>query len=313
MNRTDHLLRSVRDASKLNFHEEHIIIDFGSSHPIALSDLPDDNRIKLHRIDSTNGKWWLTHSFNLGFSLAQSEYILKLDADVLLTPAFSKAMIAQLNESNAHLLCNRLTNQDWGLPNNLFTTNGLFLCKRSSLEALSGFNPYIRGWGWDEIDLYSRFFLAGFPISKLPRIGIELIEHGDAQRETPIENRKFINWYILKASKAKEPRSRMRANNEKNRRIAIASIVKNISWPSLDEYKRSFLQTGALPDLQSVGLFDQNEYEQLLSILARRLLDPSNPTEVIYRMLRRFGVGPYKSSNAEQLLKTCGIDLSLVV
>ena len=316
MNRTEHLVCTAAAVARLPAHSEHIIVDFGSSTPITRADLPNDDRIKLHRVEGPDegpdDKWWLTQAFNLGFSLAQSEYILKLDADVLLTPEFADALLSQLNDSNAHLLCNRLTNQDWGLPDRLFTTNGLFLCKRSSLEAIHGFNPYIRGWGWDEIDLYSRFFLAGFPIARLPHNGLELIEHGDDQREAPIRTNPWRIQAPWITKKAAEPRNRMRAHNEKNRQIATASIVKGLSWPSLADYREAYLNTGSLPTLPKVNLFDQNEYEQLLSVVARRLLNPSHPTEAVYRVLRKLGLGPYAPTTARQLLDACGVDLSLV-
>lgn len=312
MNRSDHLLQSLRASAKLSFHSEHIIVDFDSTIPIRRSDLPDDERIKLYRVDSPDRKWWLTQAFNVGFSLAQSEYILKLDADVLLTAGFFDALFSQLGESGAHLLCNRLTNQDWGLPNRLFTTSGLFLCKRSSLEALHGFNPYIRGWGWDEIDLHSRFFLAGFPVSKLPRDGIEHIEHGDDRREAPLRPDPLRTLAPQITAKAAELRNRIQAQNEKNRQVAIASIDKGIAWPNLSDYREAYLTTGSLPILTKVNLFDQNEYEQLLFVVTRRLLDPSHPTEAIYRALRKLGLGPYAPSNARQILDAFGVDLSLV-
>ena len=312
MNRTDQLLMSARSCADLSFHSENIIVDFGSSVPINRKDLPDDNRIKLYRAESPNGKWWLTQAFNLGFSLAQSDHILKLDADVLLTNEFADGLLAQLNDSNAHLLCNRLTIQDWGLLDRLFTTNGLFLCRRSSLEALHGFNPYIRGWGWDEIDLYSRFFLAGYPTARLPLNALELIEHGDDQRETPISPQPWRIQTPWITATAAEPRNRMHAQNEQNRQIAIASIVKGLTWPSLADYREAYLNTGSLPTLPKVNLFDQNEYEQLLSAVARRLLNPAHPTEAMYRVLRKLGLGPYAPTNARQLLDACGVDLSLV-
>lgn len=312
MNRIDHLLQTTRAITKLSLHSEHIIIDFNSLVPITRKDLPDDDRIKLYRVESPDGKWWLTQAFNVGFSLAKSEYILKLDADLVLTSEFEVALLSQLRSSNAHLLCNRLTNQDWSLPGNLFTTNGLFLCKRSSLEVLHGFNPYIRGWGWDEIDLYSRFFLAGFPIARLPCNGLKHIDHGDDQREATIglsASRKGVFWL---GAKAAEPRNRMKAQNEKNRQVAIASIVKDISWPTLEDYREAYLSTGSLPILPKVNLFEKNEYEQLLYAVTRQLLNPSHPMEAIYRALRKLGLGPYTPSNARQLLDACVVDLSLV-
>ena len=170
MNRTEHLFQQARAVSELRDHSEHIILDFGSTTPISRDQLPSDERIRLHRAESPNGRWWLTHSYNLAFALAKGDYILKLDADIVPSQQFVDRLIERQAITNSHLMCNRLTIQDWNLPSELFTTNGLFFCKTTSLNEIRGFNPYIQGWGWDEIDLYSRFFLAGFPASRIPRM-----------------------------------------------------------------------------------------------------------------------------------------------
>jgi glycosyltransferase involved in cell wall biosynthesis len=313
MNRTSHLIKMAKQISNLSFHIEHIVIDFGSVVPIKRSDLPEDQRIRLHRIENPYGKWWLTHAFNVGFSLSNSDFILKLDADVLLTQRFADELLIKLSESQAHLICSRLTFQDWSLPSELFTTNGLFLCKRSSLEAIKGFNPYIRGWGWDEIDLYCRFFMAGFPIVRLSSNDVVVIEHGDDQREPPIEKISKGMSSFWSNTKCKEPTSRMRAQNEKNRQVAIASMVKNISWPSLLEYRETYFTSGSYPILPKVNFFEQDEYSYLLLVLARMLLNPSPPMEVAYRVLHKLGTGPYTPSSAKKLIDSCGVDLSLVI
>lgn len=313
MNRTEHLQESARAVAGLRGHDEHVILDFGSSIPIRRDQLPSDERIKLHRVESPNGKWWLTHSYNLAFSLAQGDYILKLDADILPSQRFFDRLCEQLDETKAHLMCNRLTRQDWHLPSELFTTNGLFLCKRSSLSRLSGFNPYIQGWGWDEIDLYSRFFLGGFPASRIPRDGLYLIEHGDELREeppfkelyskSPFRNRKLEDidsWRL------------MRAHDDKNRCIAVASVKKNISWPTFDDYYKSYKDCLALPLLPAVSLFEDDQKRQLYPGLARQLINPPHVKEVWYRVLRKFRRGPYSQENAKALLDACGIDFSLV-
>jgi hypothetical protein len=236
MNRAEHLLETAQAIARLRSHNEHVTLDFGSSIPISRDQLPGDDRVKLYRVERPNGKWWLTHAYNLAFALAERAYILKLDADILPSQDFMDKVCEQQARTNAHLLCNRLTLQDWGLPSSLFTTNGLFLCKRSSLVELGGFNPYIQGWGWDELDLYSRFFLSGFPVARLPQDGLSLIEHEDNLREPPVR-RTLSRSIPLPPSKLEEvtPTRRKQAQNAKNRQIAIAYVKSGLKWPSLDE------------------------------------------------------------------------------
>jgi len=313
MNRTEHLLKSAQEVSKLNFHQEHIILDYGSTIPVCRDDLPNDARIKLHRVDSTDGKWWLTHSFNLAFALSQGDYILKLDADTVPSQILADKLLQEFNDTHAHLMCNRLTLQDWSLPSELFTTNGFFFCQRASLEKLGGFNPYIRGWGWDEIDLYSRFFLAGYPVCRIPNDGLRTIEHDDLLREhrLTVHSKKVLTVSKSNFSRLDATR-RMQAQNEKNRLIAVASIKKKIVWPTFKEYLASYSTNAILPTIEKVNLFSANDKQYLIDNLIPRLLQPSHLKHRYWILLKRLNIGPYSIAGADSIFETCNIDLSLV-
>jgi glycosyltransferase involved in cell wall biosynthesis len=313
MNRTEQLLEAAQAVSRLHFHSEHVILDFGSLDPIRRNELPDDNRIKLHRVESPNGKWWLTHAYNLAFALAQGDCILKLDADILPSHDFMVRLCEQHAETKADLMCNRLTLQDWSLPSNLFTTNGLFLCKRSRLAELRGFNPYIQGWGWDEIDLYSRFFLAGFPSSRISQDGLDFIEHNNDVREPPILTTGVRLGGLPQATLDQVSATRrMQAQNEKNRQIAVASIKKQVKWPSLEDYRRAYLESSSLPSLSKVYLFDAKERQSLAAALRHQLLKPSRTENLFWRVAKKIGFGPYTHAGTQALLDACNIDLGLV-
>ena len=313
MNRTEHLLKQARAVSRLRGHEEHVILDFGSTTAISRDQLPGDQRIQLHRVESPNGRWWLTHAFNLAFALASSDYILKLDADILPSQHFIDVLLRQQAATHAHLMCNRLTWQDWGLPSELFTTNGLFLCKKTSLSHVGGFNPYIQGWGWDEIDLYSRFFLAGFSASRIPKVGLEMILHEDDLREHPVSTtsleRSGLPQAILDRVTATR---RMYAQNEKNIQIASASIKKQVRWPSLEDYSKSYQEFSRLPTLSNSSLFDVQEKQSLAVGLRYLLLKPSRKENLRWRVAKKLGFGPYTYANTLALLDVCNIDLGLV-
>jgi hypothetical protein len=313
MNRTEHLIQQARAVSMLRDHEEHVILDLGSTSPISRDQLPDDKRIQLRRVESPNGRWWLTHSYNLAFALASGDYILKLDADILPSQYFMDLLFKQQAATSAHLMCNRLTLQDWSLPSNLFTTNGLFLCKKSSLAQLAGFNPYIQGWGWDEIDLYSRFFLAGFPASRIPQDGLDLIEHENDVREPPIlATGVRLGEHPKTTIDQVSATRRMQAQNEKNRQIAVASIKKQVKWPSLEDYRRAYLESSRLPSLPKVYLFDAQERQSLRAALRYQLLKPSRRENLLWRVAKKIGFGPYTHAATQALLDACNIDLGLV-
>lgn len=313
MNRTCHLRHSVKAAAKMREHIEHIVLDYGSTEEVKRSDLPLDTRIKLCRARNDTGRWWLTHSYNLAFALASGDFILKLDADIILEENYLDLLLKTIAETRAHMLCNRLTLQDWGLPNNSFTTNGLFICKRKSLEEIRGFNPYIQGWGWDEIDLYGRFFLAGYPVSRLPSQGVRVIEHDDEIRDKA-ERDSRINAHGWRLSRHLDVSAERRliAQNEKNKAIAINCITANITWPELQTYRSYFAKSGALVDLPRVSVINEKTKSTLIKQLRWLLLRPSRLQQYVWTVMGWFNCGPYSRKNTNLLLERCNISLSLV-
>ncbi|OYU12431.1 MAG: hypothetical protein CFE38_08165 [Comamonadaceae bacterium PBBC1] len=313
MNRTEHLLKTAQAVSKLDLHNEHIILDYGTTIPISLDDLPKDSRIKLHRAESPDGKWWLTHSYNLAFALSQGDYILKLDADIIPSENLADNLTQVFSKTQAHLLCNRLTLQDWSLPNKLFTTNGLFFCLRASLEKIGGFNPYLRGWGWDEIDLYSRFFYAGFPVGRISRDGLQPIEHDDGLREHSLHVYSTMVYPVSKSELIRiDAKRRMSVQNEKNKKIAVASIENGITWPNFKQYLDYYSVESKLPELQNIILFNVDQKRVLAHNLVYELMRPTRLKNAYWNLLSVFEKGPYSEDGANSILDVCNIDLSKV-
>ena len=104
MNRTERLLQQARAVSMLPGHGEHVILDFGPTTPIQRDQLPTDERIQLHRVESPNGRLWLTHSYNLAFALASGDYILKVDSGILPSQHFMDVLSKQQAATHTHLI-----------------------------------------------------------------------------------------------------------------------------------------------------------------------------------------------------------------
>lgn len=314
MNRTEHLIQSARCAAEVGHHDEHIILDYGSAVPVSRGQLPNDNRIKLFRCEVPSGEWWLTHAYNLAFALAEGEYILKLDADIMLSKNFADQALEAIRNTPSDLMCSRLTLQDWSLPADSFNTNGVFLCRRPALVDVGGFNPYIQGWGWDEIDLYSRFFLRGHSIKRLPLGGVTAISHGNDLRVDKISKPSYRAFYVKRGQLelVGVPR-RLQVQNEKNRQIAIASIIQGACWPALSKYRDAYRLTSQLPPLERRALFRGADKAALMVDLVNRLIRPSRIQRSFWRFLGAIGVGPYTSKGAQDLLAAYNISLSLVV
>ena len=315
MNRKEHIMKTASALSKLQFHQEHIIVDYGSTPSVQRDELPDDSRIKIIKCENPDNTWWLTHSYNLGFALATQPYILKVDADIILKEKFFIELQDSIESDQPDLMCSRLTLQDWVLNSSLFLTNGLFLVKTSTLKSLGGFNPYIKGWGWDEIDLYSRFFLSGGVVKRLPKQGISEIQHSDALREPSIVvASKFIPFLHAICDflfPRITPAGKMKCNNIKNQYISTMFIEEGLySSVPFESYVDSWELSSALPSLpiKKLSLSDDIKFFKLL---VRHLLSLTRVQTVFFIILAFFNLGPIYRENAKKILLRNGIDVSI--
>jgi predicted glycosyltransferase involved in capsule biosynthesis len=195
--RTEHLIQSSRLISLSSIHFEHIIIDWSSNIPIEINLLPNDSRIKLLRVENET-EWWLTRAYNFGIGKAEGDIILKVDADVLLDKVFFDTL--NVNTENICIASSFFGNNfiaDSGL-------SGLFLIKKYYFNLVGGFNEYIRGWGYDEIDLFVRLFTCGMGFQKLNLLGVSSIEHENSKSYSSYSSNDYVNkddfYDLLKVS-----------------------------------------------------------------------------------------------------------------
>ena len=105
-----------------------------------------DSRVKVFQ---TNYEYRWSHGIacNLGISMAQHPYILKLDVDYELRRDFFEQNVP---EENTFI-------QKWSNQN-----TGLFYLKKSMWAAINGFDEDMPFWGHNDIDFRDRLVAAGF-------------------------------------------------------------------------------------------------------------------------------------------------------
>lgn len=211
--RSGQLRRTAASISGYGTHAEHLILDWSSQPPISRDDLPADPRIRVERVEG-EAQWWLSRAYNRAFLLARHPWILKADADALLGPEFFTGFApAAATLQIRHLVGGAAAA---GCLDDL----GLFAVERRALQAVGGFNPYLFGWGYDDLDLFERLFLqAGTTVSHLPGAGVCSLSHGVGQRlggrEAQPEPRCPLVGALL--------RQRLQAQLEANRCMALLS------------------------------------------------------------------------------------------
>lgn len=141
MNRDTYLPKQVKATKNLKNLHKHLIINWSSDNKLNAELLNINPKVKIVNVMNENS-WWLSRAYNFGFNLVDTSYIMKLDADTIIDAArFNSIEVKDFD----HIVFSK---ENSGYGN--------FYIKKSLVEEVNGFNEFIWGWGYDDIDLYKR-------------------------------------------------------------------------------------------------------------------------------------------------------------
>ena len=163
MNRFDMLRVSLMSWLKFSEISRIIVVDWSSSDLSADSIMffcRLDDRIEFKRVDAQD-TFHLAGAYNFVFSMVDTEFVLKLDVDIILNPYFNFFDIHKLSVGE-------FITGDWqweSLDNELGFLEYLmgFLFIRSiDLRAVGGYDERFVNYGYEDTDLYDRLRRHGF-------------------------------------------------------------------------------------------------------------------------------------------------------
>jgi hypothetical protein len=163
MNRFDVLRVSLMSWLKFREISRIIVVDWSSS------DFSDDfikfvclldNRIEFKRVD-TKDIFHMAGAYNLAVSMVDTEFVLKLDADIILNPYFNFFDIHKLGAGEF------ITGDwQWGSLDNqlgfLKYLNGFLYIKTNDFRAIGGYDERYVNYSYEDTDLYDRLARYGF-------------------------------------------------------------------------------------------------------------------------------------------------------
>lgn len=161
-------------------HDEVLLVDWATKAPdfVPLSEVVraiDDPRLSVVTLTHST-PWVLSRAYNLAFSLARGEWLLKLDCDTALRGNFMSAHPLPKAEEHTFYRFDWATARD----RNEQHLNGIFLARTHDIHAIHGYDERITTYGWEDSDLYSRLQKGEVnlvPALKALAIDVETVHH----------------------------------------------------------------------------------------------------------------------------------------
>jgi glycosyltransferase involved in cell wall biosynthesis len=120
---------------------------------------------------SDRPRFEVSRARNLGAEAAEAPWLCFIDADVLLTPDFSKSVMALL-EPGRYYRPEPRSAELWGTC----------ICQREHFDRIEGYDDVLQGWGAEDSDFYMRLRMAGVRSSSIPGGLLRTVPHDDALR-----------------------------------------------------------------------------------------------------------------------------------
>ena len=176
MNRTENLIKAIPSWLANPEITEVLVVDWCSrahvSQELEQAGIKDP-RIRILRVEG-EPRWILSYAFNAGFRAATCDTILKVDADIVLSPDFFQ---------RNHVGPGSFIAGNWRTAaEDQAHVNGFFFVSRKALHMVGGFNEHITTYGWDDDDIYDRMTLSGLRRRDVAPGTIFHLDHDDAAR-----------------------------------------------------------------------------------------------------------------------------------
>lgn len=117
----------------------------------------------------------LAEARNVGARLAQTDWLVFVDADIETVPGWVDWMRREVRPGNYY----KVAKVDGVIDGQ---TSGTAICARSDFVALDGYDEVIAGWGGEDFDLYERLGRRGVALARYPSEFVSAIHHGNDER-----------------------------------------------------------------------------------------------------------------------------------
>lgn len=169
-----HHLKQSLPAMAAQHPDELIVVDYDS--PDGAGDWVEAHfpQAKVVRTSQPDGGFNVSRARNLGAAAVTSEWLVFVDADILLAPSFAQALRPAVTRGHFY----QPVPKDTGAGG----TYGTFACAAADFRAIGGYDEVFEGWGREDKDVYIRLQRAGIKKAFYAPGLVRGIAHDDSER-----------------------------------------------------------------------------------------------------------------------------------
>ena len=205
-----------------------------------------------------------SHARNLGAARAKGEFLIFLDADVVIAENFVTHIDRQMTDQSFALFGAQAGN----------SLRGCCVVSRHAFAIIGGYDELLSGYEGEDLELYVRLRLAGARQLFLdPGIVLEVIEQNTEEREryrAPDLKLQFLRGQLY--SSAKEMVMSVQGSTVVDLALREKLLAEvNRSLPALYAGEKGFLLEVNLPDKYKRGFLKEWEFSRAVTVKARRI------------------------------------------
>lgn len=215
-------------------NSEVIVVDYGCAQGTDEWVKNNYPNVKVIKFDEDPG-FSLSIARNLGLSRANGDWLLFIDADVIIKNDLGKWVLEKAKS------------QHYYKSTKSSELSGSVILRKDKVEKISGYDEAFRGWGGEDSDFYTRLQMEKVDFRELPSDFFEAISHDNVLRG-------------LEESNGHDPKVKARWIYKGYLKYKYEYFRQNKKFPELSERKK-FMQS-----IKEQA--DKKSYEELLSLPA---------------------------------------------
>lgn len=161
---------------------EVIVVDYGCNQNTAEWVKNNYSEVKIIKVTDAE-EFHLTRARNIGAANATGEWLLFIDADIILIGTMLTRWLKMNKKDEIFFIVDKVGD----------SKTGTCICSRQDFDYVGGYDEVFTKWGCEDLEFYERLMLHDIKMKLYPNNLIDFIDHDDILRQLDLGNKDLQN------------------------------------------------------------------------------------------------------------------------